>query len=143
MKATYMWLSRLIALGVVLQAAFIALGTFAIFNEAEDGKVFTKDSEYNAGQSLHSIFGLGIIPLLALLLLIISFFAKVPGGVGLAGGVFGLVVLQILLAIFSFPAPVIGLLHGINAFVIAGVAGLAGKKANESASSSAGAVAAA
>jgi hypothetical protein len=129
MRATYVWLTRLIALGVVLQAAFIAFGTFDILNAADDGKAYTEDSDYNAGQALHSIFGTGVIPLLALVLLIISFFARIPGGVKWAAGVFGLVVLQILLAFLSFPAPVVGILHGINAFALAGLAGVAGRRA--------------
>ena len=127
MRVAYQWLARLIALGVLLQMAFIAFGTFEIFNTVEDGEAFTGDREdYNLGQQLHAVFGEMVIPLLALLLLIVSFFAKVPRGVPLALGVVGLVVLQFVLAIVSFSAPVIGLLHGINAFAIAGVAGYAG-----------------
>lgn len=130
MKATYMWLTRLIALAVVLQAAFIAWGTFDIFNAVDDGKAFTGETEdYNAGQALHNTFGIMVIPVLVLLLLIVSFFARVPRGVVLALVVLGLVVLQIVLAFLSFPAPVVGLLHGINAFIIAGVAGFAGRGA--------------
>lgn len=133
MKATYMWLTRLIALTVVLQAAFIAWGTFDIFNTVDDGKAFTGETEdYNAGQALHSTFGIMVIPLLVLLLLIVSFFARVPRGVVMALAVLGLVVLQIVIAFLSFPAPVLGLLHGINAFIIAGVAGFAGRGASAS-----------
>ncbi|HEY3010197.1 MAG TPA: hypothetical protein VGJ63_19340 [Micromonosporaceae bacterium] len=130
MRATYVWLSRLIALGVVLQAAFIAFGTFDVFRTVDDGKAFTGEyDDYNAGQALHSIFGTFIIPLLALILLIISFFARIPGGVRFAAIVFGLVVVQFLLALLSFATPWVGLLHGINAFALAAVAGFAGRQA--------------
>lgn len=131
MKATYTWLARLIAIGVVLQAAFIAFGTFEIFNAANDGKVFTEDTDYNTGQALHSVIGLMVIPLFAVVLLILSFFAKIPGGARVAGIVVALVALQIVLGLVSFPVPAIGLLHGINAFAIAGVAGYAGRLAGE------------
>ena len=127
MRATYVWLSRLIALGVVLQAAFIAFGTFDILNAADDGRAYTGD--FNTGQVLHSVFGLMVIPLLAIIMLIVSFFARIPGGVKYAGIVFGLVVLQFLLALVAFPVPVLGVLHGLNAFALAAVAGLAGRKA--------------
>jgi hypothetical protein len=127
MRATYLWLSRLIALGVVLQAAFIAFGLFDILAEADDGRAYTGD--FNSGQVLHSTFGLMVIPLLALVMLIVSFFARIPGGVRFAAIVFGLVVLQIALAFASFPAPLVGILHGVNAFVLAGAAGVAGRKA--------------
>jgi heme A synthase len=125
MRATYVWISRLIAIGVVLQAMFIAFGTFGILKDADDGRAYTGD--FNAGQVLHSIFGLGVIPLLTIILLIVSFFARVPGGVKWAAILFGLVVLQFLLALVSFGVPFIGLLHGLNAFAIAGVAGIAGR----------------
>jgi hypothetical protein len=131
MRATYLWLTRLIALGVVLQAAFIAWGTFDVFNAVDDGEVFVAErEEYNAGQMMHATFGEVVIPLLAILLLIVSFFVKTRGAVMTALIVLGLVVLQFLLAIVSFGVPVTGLLHGINAFAIAGVAGFAGQRLN-------------
>lgn len=128
MRATYVWLSRLIAIGVVLQAMFIAFGMFDIIKAVDDGKAYTSDA-YNAGQSLHSIFGSIIIPLLALILLIISFFAGIPGGTKWAAITFGLVALQFALAAVSFGVPFIGLLHGLNAFALAAVAGVAGRRA--------------
>jgi hypothetical protein len=70
-----------------------------------------------------------IIPLLALVLLIVSFFAKVPGGIRWALYVVGLVALQITLAFVSFGAPVVGLLHGLNAFALAAVASMAARRA--------------
>jgi hypothetical protein len=127
MKATYVWLSRLIAIAVVLQAMWIAFGMFDVLKSASDGRAFTEDSDFNTGQALHSVFGLMVIPLLAVILLIVSFFAKVPGGVKWAGIVFGLTVLQVLLGFVSFAAPVLGLLHGLNAFALAAAAGLAGR----------------
>jgi hypothetical protein len=119
MKAVYQWLARLIALGVVLQAAFIAFGTFEVFN---------------AGQALHSTFGVMVIPLLALLLLIVSFFVKSRAAVWFSLGVLGLVVLQFVLALVSFGVPAIGLLHGLNAFAMAAVAGFAAERGFKAAS---------
>lgn len=131
MRTTYVWLARLIAVGVVLQAAFVAFGTFEVFNAASDGKAFTEDTDYNAGQALHGMFGLVVIPLLALILLIVAFLARIPGGVRLAGLVVGLVVLQIVLGLVSFGVPVVGILHGLNAFALAGAAGYAGRGAGQ------------
>lgn len=131
MKAAYQGLARLIALGVVLQAAFVAYGMFTVFNEANAGRAFTEDTPYNLGQTLHSIVGLMVIPLLVLLLLVVSFFAKVPGGTKLAGVVVALAAVQIVLALVSFPVPALGLLHGVNAFALAGVAGYAGGRAGQ------------
>jgi hypothetical protein len=139
MRAAYLWLTRLIAIGVVLQAAFIAWGTFDIFNAVDDGEVFVAErEEYNAGQMMHAVFGEMVIPLLAILLLIVSFFVKAKGAVVGALIVFGLIILQFVLAIVSFGAPVTGLLHGINAFAIAGVAGFAGRRVEKASSPAAG-----
>ena len=71
---------------------------------------------------LHGIFGMMLIPLLALVLLIISFFAKIPGGVKWAAIVLGLVVLQVALGIFGHETPYAGLLHGLNALILFAVA---------------------
>lgn len=127
MKATYRVLAMLVAIGVVLQAAFIAWGTFGIFNGSDNGKSFEKDSP-GAGFAAHAIVGY-LIVLIALVLLIVSFFAGVPGGVKWAAITFGVAVLQIALAAVSFPVPVLGVLHGLNAFVLAGVASIAARKA--------------
>ena len=126
MRSTYVALARLVALGVVLQAAFIAFGTFDVINVVEDGEVY--DGDYNSGQVLHSL-GAMAISVVGLALLIVSFFAKLPGGVKWAAIVFGLIALQWVLAIAAFEVgAVIGLLHGINAVALAVVAERAGAR---------------
>ena len=50
---------------------------------------------------LHGMNGMMVIPALALLLFISSFFAKVPRGVAFAGGVLALVVLQVTLGLMG------------------------------------------
>ncbi len=128
MRSTYRALAGLVALGVIAQAAFIAFGTFDVINVVEDGEIY--DGDYNAGQVLHSI-GAMAISAIGLALLIVSFFAKIPGGVKWAAIVIGLIALQWALAVVAFEAPVIGLLHGINALVLAGAAGRAAALARE------------
>jgi hypothetical protein len=64
----------------------------------------------------------------ALILMIVSFFAKVDGGVKWAGFVLLTVVLQWVLAIVAFSVPVIGALHALNAMAIAGVASMAARR---------------
>jgi cytochrome b len=70
-----------------------------------------------------------LIPLLALLLLISSFFAKVHRGVVYALIVLALVALQIFLGIFGHEAAIFGLLHGLNALILFSVAFRAGIRA--------------
>jgi hypothetical protein len=130
MRATYRVLAGLVAVGVVLQAMFIALGWFTAIKDMDDGLVIDKNYDGNIGHTLHGQFGTLVIPILALLLLIVSFFAHVPGGIRWALYVFGLVVLQIALAFLSFGVtPVLGLLHGLNAFALLGVAAIASRRA--------------
>jgi hypothetical protein len=128
MKSAYRVLAGLTCLLVLVQAAAIAFGTFGILNFVEGGDDYTKsvaeDRVADAGglgQNIHSI-GAMAVALVAILLLIVSFFAKIDGGVKWAAIVFGTVLLQWVLAIVAFSAPAVGLLHGINAFVIFGTA---------------------
>lgn len=131
MRQTYRVLAIAIALGVVVQAASVALGWFLTLKDLDDGQVLDKDFDYNAGQIVHSIFGLMVIPLLAIILFVISFFAKIDSGVKWAGYVLLAVILQVALAFIAFGVPAVGALHGINAFVVAGLAGFAGRRAAE------------
>jgi heme A synthase len=124
-KQTYRVLASLIALGVLVQAASVAFGWFEVIRDVENGLVFDENSEFNVGQIVHLFGGLYIIPALGLLLLIVSFFAAktVPGARKWGGIVFGLVVLQVALAILAFSVTAgIGALHGVNALILLGCA---------------------
>ena len=75
--------------------------------------------------------GLVLIPLCSLVLLIVSFFAKVPRGVKLAAIIFGLVILQVFVlpALSREVGSGFGALHGINALVLMGARGRSGRHA--------------
>ncbi|WP_209308960.1 hypothetical protein [Blastococcus sp. CT_GayMR16] len=124
MKQTYRVVSGLIALGVVVQAAAIAFGWFDAIHELDNGLIIDENYDGNAGHMLHGVNGMYVMPLLGLILLIVSFFAAktVPGARKWAGIVFGLIVLQVVLAFVAFSAPVVGALHGLNALAILGTA---------------------
>jgi hypothetical protein len=127
-RAVYRVLAMLIAVGVVVQAAAISYALFDILHKTDDGQLYTKDSS-NAGIAVHQVVGEMVVPLICLLLLIVSFFAGIPGGVKWAAITFGVMVLQIALAYASFPAPIVGTLHALNAFALAAVASLAMRQA--------------
>jgi hypothetical protein len=123
MRGAYRVLAGLIALGVLVQAAAIAGGWFGTINEIDDGATIHEDYEGNLGHAVHGMNGMMIMPLLGLFLFVLSFFAKsIPGAVKLAGLTFLAIVVQIVLAFISFGVPAIGILHGVNAFVIFGLA---------------------
>lgn len=130
MRSAYRVLAGLISLGVLVQAMAIALAWFTVLKDIDGGAVLDENSDRNFGHNVHSIVGIMIIPLLAILLLIVSFFAGVAGGVKWAAIVFGLVVLQIALAFVAFGVPAIGALHGANALALIGVAGIAARRAS-------------
>jgi len=129
MRSVYRALAGLIAICVLIQAMAIALAWFTVIKDVDGGAVFSESSDANVGHMIHTIVGSGVIPLLAILLLIVSFFAKVDGGVRWALYVFGLVALQFGLAAASFGVPAVGALHGLNAFALLAVAGLAARRA--------------
>jgi heme A synthase len=122
-KQTYRVVAGLIALGVLVQAASVAFGWFQVISDVESGAVFDENAEFNLGHLVHLYGGLYAIPVLGLVLLVVSFLAakEVPAARKWGGIVFGLVVLQVALAIFAFAlAPAIGALHGLNALFLLG-----------------------
>lgn len=129
MKSAYRILAYLVAAGVVVQAADIAFAWFTTINEVDSGTVVDENYDGNAGHALHGIMGMMVIPVLALVLLVVSFFAKVPDGVKWAASVFGVVVLQVALAFLAFGVtPALGALHGLNAMLLLGVSVMAGHR---------------
>jgi hypothetical protein len=128
MKSVYRVLAFLVAAGVVMQAAAIAYGMFGLLDWVSKGGTIDKSTEPNpslggyAGLSLHGTGGIMIVPALALLLLIISFFAKIPGGIKWALIVFAVTVIQVALGIFAHEIAGLGWLHGANALILFGVA---------------------
>ncbi len=123
MRSAYRVLALLVVAGVFIQAGAIAFAWFDVLNDLEQGGTFTKDSDGNVGHGIHATVGMMVMPLLALVLFIVSFFTKIPGAVKWAGFVLLAVVVQIALAFGAFvAAPVIGFLHGMNALVIVGLA---------------------
>lgn len=138
MRATYRVLAYLVALGVVVQAAAIAFAYFGLGKWIEDGGVLDKATMESEGSGftgvvgfmIHGINGEMVVPALALVLLIVSFFARVPRGVLWAGIVVLLVVLQVALGLLSFAVVGLGVLHGANALVLFAVAVIAARRAS-------------
>ena len=139
MRATYRILGHTIAGLVAIQAAAIALWVFGllIWIDEGDGNSLTPQIAEDRlegvtgsiGITIHS-FGAMVVALLAIVLLIVSFFAKIPGGVKWAGFVFLAVLAQWVLAIASFSISGLGALHGLNAIVIAWLGWRAAKQAS-------------
>jgi hypothetical protein len=137
MRNAYRILAIIIAIEVVIQAMAMVFAVAGLGIWVDEGGVYDKaameDEDITftgvAGFIIHGINGMMIIPLLGLALLIVSFFAKVPGGVKWAAIVLAAIVAQVLLGIFGHESAYIGALHGLNAFILMGSAGNAARLA--------------
>jgi hypothetical protein len=136
MRSTYRAMAYIIAAEVVIQAAAITYAMFGLGKWIDDGGTLNKavladpNASYTGvvGFAIHGINGQMLIPLLALVLLVVSFFTKVSGGPKWAGTILALVVIQVLLGVFAHAAPLLGPLHGINALILFSVAVMAGRR---------------
>src|SRR5215204_5311177 len=108
MRTAYKVLAYLVAAEVAVQAMVMVCGI--------------------AGLVVHGINGTFVIPLIALLLLIVSFFTKVRGAIKWAAIVFALVVAQGQIGFLGHEFPLAGALHGLNALVLFGMAIYAGRR---------------
>ncbi|GAA1256704.1 hypothetical protein GCM10009609_19850 [Pseudonocardia aurantiaca] len=137
MRSVYRVLAYLVALEVVIQAAAVAFAVSGLTNWIENGGVLdaavmqSETIAFNGviGFIVHGLNGQIIVPLIALLLLISSFFAKIPGGVLWAGLVFLTVVVQVFLGMFAGGIPELGILHGIGALALFAFAVVAARRA--------------
>ncbi|MBC9820799.1 DUF6220 domain-containing protein [Terrabacter sp. MAHUQ-38] len=127
MRKTYTWLAWTIAGCVFVQAASIAFGFGGMAGYVQGGGVVDKAlvesgtaSNFTGelGFPTHEIVGGMVVPLVALVLLAISFFVKVPGARKWAAILFGLVFLQIMAGYSIRDVPYVGALHGANALAV-------------------------
>jgi polyferredoxin len=133
MRGVYRFLAGLIALEVIVQAAVMAFGVAGLILWVDEGNTFDKallesdDADFGGleGIIIHAINGMMVIPLLALIFFIVSFFAKVPKGVLWAGLVLLFTVLQVVLGLLGHSYAIAGGIHGANALLLFGLAVMA------------------
>lgn len=135
MRSAYRLLAGLIALLVVVQAAAIAYGAFAIdkvIDKAKDhGDTVRRVSstlDGGAGFGLHGVLGTMAIPLVTVALFVVAFIAHVPDGKKWAGFVLLDVAVQLTLGFVAHSVPALGWLHGLNALVLFALAGYAARR---------------
>ncbi|OPG13915.1 hypothetical protein [Microbispora sp. GKU 823] len=126
MKLVYKVLASLVAAEVAVQAMMVVLGDAGLFKYVEQGGVVDKAAAESGGIEfpeffafvVHGMNGMMVIPLIALLLLVSSFFAKIPGAVKGAALVVLLVAVQVSLGLLGHQIPALGALHGLNALLL-------------------------
>jgi heme A synthase len=128
-SAFRIWAS-IVSLAIIVQVGLASYGAFNAVDKADDKGTIGKDA-VSDGFSAHAALGY-IIFLAALILLILALVSRRagdPGRVKWSGAVLGLIVIQILLAWAGGASAGLGVLHGMNALAVAGVAGsLAGRE---------------
>ena len=134
MKTVYRVLAFAIAAMVAIQAGAIGYAVFAQLHWIENGGTLDEASFESApgfgAYIFHALNGATVL-LLALALLILSFFAKIPQGVRWAVIVLACTIVQIALGTLSRLVSQIGAVHGAVALVLFGVAVMAAMRARK------------
>jgi heme A synthase len=140
MKTVYRVLAYAIAALVAVQAAAIGYAVFAQLSFIENGgtldKAALESSAPGTGALIFHALDGGVVLLLSLALLIVSFFAKIPQGVRWAVIVLVCTIVQIALGTASHLVSAnlvsaIGAVHGAVALVLFGVAVMAAMRARK------------
>jgi hypothetical protein len=122
-SAFRIWAS-IVSLAIIIQVGLASYGAFNAVDKADDNGTIGKDA-VSDGFSAHAALGY-LIFLAALILLVLAFLLRRTEGsarVKWSGGIVGLIVLQILLAWLGGASAWLGVLHGMNALAVAGIAG--------------------
>jgi hypothetical protein len=137
MRTAYKVLAYAVAAEVAVQAMLIVWGIAGLGKWVDGGGVFDKAVTESEGAPpfpevvgiiVHGINGFFVVPGLALLLLIVSFFTKLRGAIKWALIVFVLVVVQGQLGELAHDLPLAGAVHGLNALALFGAANYAGRR---------------
>jgi hypothetical protein len=136
MRTTYKVLAYLVAAEVVIQAMAVVWAMAGLGKWVQEGGVLDKalmESEGTpfpeiAGFIVHGINGTFVIPGIALVLVILSFFTKVRGAIKWAIIVFVLTVLQGQLGYLGHEVTAVAAVHGLNALALFGTALYAGRR---------------
>ena len=116
------WLWLLLAL-VVLQIAFAGFGAFDVVDKLAAEGTSVDEESYEDSWGLHIGFGY-LVLLASLIAVLLALVARVGRQRVLHSlGIFGLVIVQVLLAWFGGEVPIVGALHPVNAFLILGAVG--------------------
>jgi hypothetical protein len=140
MRTAYRILADIIAIAVVIQAMAMVWAIAGLFHWVDGGGTLnhdvlkgwedkSPDFQGAVGFEIHGIVGGMVAPVIGLALLVVAFFAKVERGVALAGGIFVMIVVQMLLGFSADDAPWVGLFHGFIPFAIFSAAIVAARAA--------------
>jgi hypothetical protein len=117
-RTIYAVWSWILFAAIVIQVGLAGYGAFYAANKLGDEGATIDEDVYFEGFVAHAILGY-IVILAGLIFMIVGLVAGIGRWrLGMHGLLFGLLVLQLLLAWFGFEAPVIGFLHPVNALLL-------------------------
>jgi hypothetical protein len=136
MRTAYKVLAYVVAAEVVIQAMAMVWAIAGLGKWVDGGGVLDKAAMESGGTPfpevngllLHGINGSFVIPGIALVLVILSFFARLRGAIKWAAIVFVLAVVQGQLGFLGHEIPAVGALHGLNALALFSAALYAGRR---------------
>jgi hypothetical protein len=109
---------------IVVQVGLAGYGAFYAANKLEDEGSTIDEDVFFEGFGAHAIVGY-LVLIGALVLLVLGIAAGLgKWRLGRHGLLFGLLILQVLLAWFGFEVPAIGFLHPVNALLIVAISGM-------------------
>lgn len=121
MQAVYRYWAGLVFLLVVVQVGLAGYGAFYVADAVDKNPI--NQHKFDHGFGVHAGFGY-LVVLSGLLFLLIAFAARVGKQRLIRNGVlFGLLVLQLILAWIAYAVSALGFLHPINALLIFGLSG--------------------
>lgn len=123
MRAVYRYWTAILFVAVIVQIGAAGYGAFYVDKKATSGRDLLTKKQFDHGFSFHDGFGY-VIFFMSVLLFLFALGARLERTrVLLALAVPLLVVVQIALAIAGEHVPAIGVLHPVNALIIAGFTG--------------------
>ena len=127
-SAFRIWAS-LVSLAIIVQVGLASYGAFNAVDKSDDKGTIGKNA-VSDGFNAHTVLGYAIVAgAIVLLVLAVVTRRAAPNRLRWSALIFGLLVVQILLAGAGDATPWLGILHGMNALAIAGFAGsLAGRE---------------
>jgi hypothetical protein len=136
MRTAYKVLAYLVAAEVAIQAMVMVWGIAGLIKWVDGGGVFDKSVMETQGTPFPEVFGIlvhgingtFVVPGIALVLLILSFFLRVRGAIVWAAIVFVLTVAQGQIGFLGHEIPLAGALHGLNALALFGAAVYTGRR---------------
>lgn len=118
LRTVYRYWAWLLFVGIVVQVGLAGYGAFYVANKVDgEGKTVDED-QFMDGFGAHAGIGY-LIVLIGLVLLILALAGRVRGQqLSRTAILFGLLIVQVLLAWFGFEVPAIGFFHPVNALLL-------------------------